>query len=101
MSKLPHIKKPCRDCPFRKDTLLGGLGEERAVEILRADSFVCHKKTDMQCAGHMLINGEQNAFVRLAARLRIPLELTGREQVFESLSDCVEHHSKPNKRPQG
>lgn len=56
MAKLPHIKKPCRDCPFRKDTLKGWLGEERIREIITADSFVCHKKTDMQCAGHMLVN---------------------------------------------
>lgn len=93
MSKLPHIKKPCRDCPFRKDTLQGWLGKDRIAEILAADSFVCHKKTDMQCAGHMLINGQDNAFVRLADRLRIPLDLTGSEQVFESKAACIEHHT--------
>lgn len=93
MSKLPHIKKPCRDCLFRKDTLQGWLGKDRATEILAADSFVCHKKTDMQCAGHMLINGQDNAFVRLAHRLRIPLELTGSEQVFDSKAACIEHHT--------
>ncbi|HGM8087242.1 TPA: DUF6283 family protein [Pseudomonas aeruginosa] len=92
MDKLPHIKKPCRDCPFRKDTMKGWLGEERMTGILRADSFVCHKKKDMQCAGHMLINGEDNAFVRLAARLQIPLDLTGKEQVFESKAACIAHH---------
>lgn len=92
MDKLPHIKKPCLDCPFRKDTIKGWLGEERMTEILRADSFVCHKKKDMQCAGHMLINGQDNAFVRLAARLRIPLDLTGKEQVFESKAACIAHH---------
>ena len=94
MSKLPHIKKPCRDCPFRKDTLEGWLGEERTSQILAADSFVCHKKTDMQCAGHMLINGQDNAFVRLAGQLRIPLDLSGREEVFDSKEACIEHHSR-------
>lgn len=93
MSKLPHIKKPCRDCPFRKDTLQGWLGKDRMTEILAADSFVCHKKTDMQCAGHMLIKGQGNAFVRLADRLRIPLDLSGRDQVFESKAACIEHHT--------
>lgn len=63
-------------------------------EILAADSFVCHKKTDMQCAGHMLINGQDNAFVRLADRLRIPLDLTGDEEVFQRKEDCIEHHSR-------
>ena len=93
MSKLPHIKKPCRDCPFRKDTQQGWLGEKRMTEILAAKSFVCHKKTSMQCAGHMLINGEENAFVRLAARLDIPLDLSGDEQVFETKVACIEHHA--------
>lgn len=92
MIKLPHIKKPCRDCPFRKDTLKGWLGEKRMAEILAAESFVCHKKTDMQCAGHMLINGDENAFVRLAAQLHIPLNLSGGELVFESKHACIEHH---------
>jgi hypothetical protein len=47
----------------------------------------------MQCAGHMLINGQANAFVRLADRLRIPLDLSGSEQVFESKAACIEHHT--------
>lgn len=98
MLKLPHIKKPCRNCPFRKDTLQGWLGKERMAEILVADSFVCHKKTDMQCAGHMLISGQDNAFVRLAHRLRIPLDLSGREQVFETKAACIEHHDS-NRKP--
>ena len=63
------------------------------TEILAAESFVCHKKTDMQCAGHMLISGQDNAFVRLATRLRIPLDLSGQEHVFESKQLCIEHHS--------
>ncbi len=90
--KLPHIPSPCQDCPFRKDSLQGWLGEERITGILQAESFVCHKKKDMQCAGHMLINGDHNAFVRLASRLRIALRLTGVEQVFESKAACIEHH---------
>jgi len=90
--KLPHIKTPCRDCPFRKDAVKGWLGEARIAEILAADSFVCHKRTDMQCAGHMLINGEDNAFVRLAASFGITLDLSGNEKVFRSKSMCIEHH---------
>lgn len=93
MQKLPNMTRPCRDCPFRKDTQKGWLGAPRMVEILAADSFVCHKKTDHQCAGHMLIKGSENGFVRLAERLDIPLNLAGRDQVFESEALCIEHHS--------
>ncbi|PHV19161.1 hypothetical protein CSQ92_27695 [Janthinobacterium sp. BJB446] len=89
---LPNMKAPCRDCPFRKNATKGWIGGARMEEILEADSFVCHKNTDMQCAGHMLINGESNAFVRLAARLRIALHLTGVEQIFASKTACIDHH---------
>ncbi len=92
MQSLPNVKKPCAQCPFRKDTLKGWLGGERMSEILAQDSFVCHKKQYLQCAGHMLINGNDNGFVRLANRLGIELELSGKEMVFETLEDCVSHH---------
>lgn len=89
---LPNVKKPCADCPFRRDSLKGWLGQERMTEILGYDSFVCHKKHDKQCAGHMLIKGEQNEFVRLANQLRIPLVLSGKELIFETEEDCINHH---------
>lgn len=82
-----------RDCPFRKGSLQGWLGKDRATEVLAADSFVCHKKTDMQCNGHILINGQDNAFVRLAGQLRIALDLTGSEKVFASKKACIKHHT--------
>lgn len=90
--RLPNVKQPCRDCPFRKDSLKGWLGKERMTEILEARSFVCHKNNELQCAGHMLIKGQENDFVRLADRLRLPTGLNGREQVFESPSECITHH---------
>lgn len=96
--KLPHIKKPCATCPFKKGTLKGWLGAERMTEILAADSFVCHKKTDMQCAGHMLIKGKENVFVQLAKRLDVKLKLYGREQVFDTEQECISHHANPRDR---
>lgn len=90
---LPHVKKPCADCPFRKDTLKGWLGEKRVSEILDRDTFVCHKKTHLQCAGHMLINGPDNQFVRMANILGYELDLSGQELVFDSRKDCIEHHT--------
>lgn len=54
MEKLPHMKRPCQDCPFRIDTKQGWLGEERMKDTLAAKSFVCHKTlhhTRQQCAG--------------------------------------------------
>ena len=91
--KLPHIKKPCAQCPFRQDTLMGWLGASRMQEILSARSFVCHKDTRKQCAGHMLIKGEDNDFVMLAKQLRIELKLQGKEQVFQDEESCIHHHA--------
>ncbi|MCS6271861.1 hypothetical protein G3489_19490 [Shewanella baltica] len=93
MTSLPNCKKTCANCPFRKDAPKGWLGSDRMAEILEASSFVCHKKHHMQCAGHMLINDERNEFVRLAKRLNIPLDLSGRDLVFDTRVQCIEHHN--------
>ena len=90
--KLPNVKKPCRDCPYRRDSQKGWLGEERMAELLEANSFVCHKNKSLQCAGHMLVKGDENQFVSLAKRLDMPLNLSGRELVFDSKEECIEHH---------
>ena len=93
MTGLPNVKQPCTDCPFRKDTLKGWLGRERMGEICEHDSFVCHKNTGLQCAGHMLIKGNGNGFVRLAERLNMDTGLNGRELVFDNSIECINHHS--------
>ncbi len=91
--KLPNMKAPCKDCPFRKDSPKGWLGGERMKGILNQGAFTCHKTDkDKQCAGHMIIKGMSNDFVRLADKMRIDLKLSGGELVFDSESDCIEHH---------
>jgi len=84
---LPNCKKPCKDCPFRKDSLKGWLGEDRITEILQSSSFVCHKKTDLQCAGFMHIKGNESEFVGLAKMLGLDTKLTGKELIFENPVD--------------
>ena len=67
--------------------------------ILEQPSFVCHKTTDgnmvdrKQCAGHMIIKGHENHFVLMARVHGVPLNLKGKELIFQSESDCIEHHS--------
>ena len=91
--KLPYVKKPCKDCPFRKDSLKGWLGQDRIAEILKQPSFVCHKNNELQCAGHMIIKGQDNNFVELASRMNINLDLSGNELVFGSKTECIEQHT--------
>jgi hypothetical protein len=92
--KLPHMKSPCPDCPMAKDCLKGWLGSERMEEILTAGTFVCHKRNDLQCAGHMLMRGEDNEFVELAGRFKMELPLTGQERVFDTMAECIKHHRR-------
>lgn len=92
---LPRVKKPCSNCPFRKDSLKGWLGEERMQEIVNADSFTCHKHKSpnrLQCAGHMLLKGDENAFNRVASAMDIDTQVTGRDLVFTTKEECVNHH---------
>jgi len=93
MTKMPHMNKPCKDCPFRTDCMKGWLMRERIEQILGDDSFVCHKNTKMQCAGHMLIKGQDNIYVCLAGRLKIKLKLRGKELIFQTEKACIDHHA--------
>lgn len=90
--KLPNCNKPCKDCPFRKDTTKGWLGEDRIKEILNSNSFVCHKATDLQCAGFMIIKKEESTFVALSNKLKIDLNLKGQDLIFDTKKECIDHH---------
>jgi len=92
--KLPNIKAPCKDCPFRKDAPEGWLGEERIINILAASSFTCHKtsRTRLQCAGHMIIKGDENDFVLMAKRLSLETGIKGHDLIFDTKNECIEHH---------
>lgn len=96
--KLPCMLKPCSNCPFRKDTTKGWLGEKRMTDILDSESFTCHKTTTdnildrKQCAGFMLIKDGKSAFELLANKLDNGINLLGRDLVFDTEKDCIQHH---------
>lgn len=101
MKDLPNQKRPCANCPFRKDSLKGWLGSERMEEILNQGVFACHKtlnrgdRNRKQCAGHMLIKGKENEFVELAHRLGMVKEmgLSGEELIFDTERELIDHHA--------
>jgi hypothetical protein len=95
---LPNMKAPCLNCPFKKDTLKGWLGKYRAIEIATFDSFVCHKNNDKQCAGHTIMEDDNNSFVRLVGRLGMDTKLSGQDTVFKRRGDFIAHHSKTGMR---
>jgi hypothetical protein len=57
------MKKPCKECPFRKDSFkgyLGGFTVEETLAVANSDqSFICHlerenKNDKSECAGRLL-----------------------------------------------
>jgi hypothetical protein len=88
-----HKRHPCSHCPFKKDTLKGWLGEERATEIVQAFAFTCHKTNEkLQCAGHMIVSKERSRYVATAEYYNIPLNLKGQNVVFDTEEDFINHH---------
>lgn len=96
MNSLNHCKSPCNNCPFRKDSLQGWLGEIRIKDILNNNSFVCHKTQNnfKQCAGFMIIKKNESTFVKAAELFKIDLELKNEDLIFDTKEDCIIHHTE-------
>lgn len=96
--QIKHLynRKPCADCPFTiRDVKV--FSKERAMHVLSADSFVCHKtigkgQEKRQCAGHMIIKGNENSFVAVAEQLGIELELCTQSDAF-SKEEFINYYS--------
>ncbi|WP_425455445.1 DUF6283 family protein [Amycolatopsis palatopharyngis] len=78
---LPHRRRPCAECPWRRDTPPGQFPADRyaalantsgtpgAEALLDAPMFACHKTTEGQeqaCAGWLAVAGVHHLGVRLA-----------------------------------
>lgn len=116
------LKRPCANCPFRKDSLPSWLGEARAEEIADAVlgrpgvTFACHRTTkfeegdegeehtphpdEQHCAGAMILadrTGAANQMLQIAERLGIrnpdDLDPDAEELVFSDGDDFIDHHS--------
>lgn len=77
MSAFPHAKKPCDECPWRRDVAPGRFPPERFVALaetaydLSRRMFACHKSPDgceFACAGFLRKSAAHNLSVRMAAR---------------------------------
>lgn len=90
--KIPYQNAPCKNCPYLKSAPKGWL-PHRIEEDVVSDSFVCHKRNDLQCAGHMILLKERNVFYRTFLILeRQKPDLRNQELVFDSVEECVKHH---------
>ena len=81
MNELPHVRRPCDECPWRRDTPPGRFetcryealavtaGTPGAEAALDAPMFACHKTPDggdRACAGWLAVAGYEHLGVRLA-----------------------------------
>ncbi len=116
-----NLKSPCKTCPFRKDSMFGWLGEDRATEIIDCiaggshGSFTCHNTNEFgeddegfgiaietdkseHCAGALILlhkTGRTNFAMRFGYMLKIfnGDDLKNQDSVFDRLEDFIRHHA--------
>lgn len=118
-----NLKRPCKNCPYRKDCLPGWLGRARADElaadvILGDKTFACHKTvnyakwdeqedpdeyqhdgTEQFCAGALILEKKANWGGNFSIRLGRMFggfqyeNLKGEDLIFDSVAAFIEHHS--------
>lgn len=116
-----NLKKPCTDCPFRKDSAAGWLGYDRTKDISNTlvsgnGTFSCHKTTgaisgrkvkqekQSHCYGalQMLRNMEclESGFIFQMAERLLGADFSSikfdTSIVFENHIQFIEHHDNSN-----
>ena len=88
-----QIKKPCTDCPMRRDSIPGWLGGSTAqeyVQLAHSDAVVtCHVHGNCQCAG-IAIYRKNVCKLAHPPNLVLPKDT---ERVFAWPTEFVEHHT--------
>ena len=100
-------KKPCKACPFRRQSLPGWLGaastEQFAQTVMADMPMPCHSTVDYDdpdwreglhkaryCRGALTLFANQCKLSRDPERPRVPAD---REEVFGHIGEFVEHHN--------
>lgn len=121
--RLPHCLRPCRNCPWRRDSPAGEFPVERYAALrattgqpgneagLHAPMFACHKSPngrDRACAGWLAVAGSNHLGIRLAAALgRLPGTALQPDQDWPDLFDSFDEMAqrkwagphRPRERP--
>lgn len=91
-------KRPCSDCPFRRDSLHGWLGGYLPEMFTNAahgeERMPCHLVKGMQCAGAGIFRG--NVFKSPRNKELLTLR-PDREVVFSSTQEFIQHHTAKRK----
>ena len=57
-------------------------------------SMGCRREQNAECAGHMLMNGSKNFYVRILQRIEPDYALSGRELIFKDEKSLLAHYPK-------
>jgi hypothetical protein len=112
---LPHQKKPCKECPWRKDTPSGQFTAERYEALrnttgspgkeadLNSPIFACHKTQEGReaaCAGWLAAVGIEHLGIRFAIiQNRLPADSLKPKKDWPELHSSYEEmkHAKSQK----
>lgn len=100
--------KPCKECPFRKNSIVGYLGEELYNPkgfLLQLDENIvpCHLTIDWEnekldraipCIGSMQFMNNSGRLSRAGIVARIQRNYGKNENIFQFYHEFIEHHSK-------
>ncbi len=88
-------KKPCSDCPFRRDALPGWLGSISAKEWVGAAHaeavMLCHVRVPQQCAGAAIYRANVCKSPRSPEMLRLPSD---ERTCFSRPDEFLKHHAR-------
>ncbi len=88
-------KIPCGDCPFRRVSAPGWLGEYEPQDLLEYAhgevKYDCHTKTGSQCAGMAIYRGNMCKSPRDKSILALP---ANRSVVFSTPKEFINHHER-------
>jgi len=86
-------RRPCSDCPFRRDSLAGWLGGSTPGEYAAAahadGRIFCHALTSWQCAGAAIYRANVAKRSRLKEALELPRDPVA---VFGTRKEFLDHH---------
>lgn len=91
-----QIKKPCHDCPWRRDSIKGWLGagdpDDWIILVHSDEKIPCHALKGPQCAGAAIFRANMCKLPRDPEVLRLPAD---REAVFADNAEFTKHHMRP------
>lgn len=103
--ELPYARKPCDECPWRRDVATGRFTPERFIALapcahdMARTIFACHKSPEgreFACAGFLLQASIHNLTVRLA---RQAFDVQSPFPLFKSYRDMAHANGVPKGHP--